>query len=97
MGGGRRLVSATFGLFSGALVRLLSFTHFPNAATDAAIILRGECRKPRVSRPIVLVLLCILMVAGAHSLQCRKFVLVARGKSKKPGIGMISRAQPSAA
>jgi hypothetical protein len=39
----------------------------------------------------------VLMVAGAHSLQCRKFVLVARGKSKKPGIGMISRAQPSAA
>ncbi len=46
-------------------VRLLSFTHFPNAATDAAIILRGECRETRVSGAMVLVLLCIFLVAGA--------------------------------
>ena len=39
----------------------------------------------------------VLLVAGAHNIQCRTFVLLARGKSKKPGIGMISRAQPSAA
>ena len=69
----------------------------PNAATDAAIVLRGERGKPRVSGAILMVLLCIFVVAGAHSPQCRKYVLVARGKSKKPGIGMISRAQPSAA
>jgi hypothetical protein len=95
--GGRRLVSATFGLFSRVLVRLLSFTHFPNAATDAAIILRGECRKPRVSRSIVLVLLVFFVVAGAHSPQCRKFVLLAGRKPKKLGIGMISKASLSAA
>jgi hypothetical protein len=67
MGGRQRLVGATFGLFSGALVRLLSFTHSPNAATDAAILRRPKCRKPRVSGAIVLILLCIFVVAGAHS------------------------------
>ena len=58
-----------------------SFTHFPNAATDAAIVLRGKCRKPGVSGAMVLVLLCIFMVAGAHSLQCRKFVVLERKRA----------------
>jgi hypothetical protein len=46
---------------------------------------------------MVLVLLCISVVAGAHNLQCRKFVLLAGRKSKKPSIGMISQARLSAA
>jgi hypothetical protein len=48
-----------------ALNFLVALTHFPNAATDAAIVLRGESRKPRVSGAIVLLLLCIFVVAGA--------------------------------
>ena len=38
-----------------------------NAATDAAISYLPKCRKPRVSGAMVLVLLCIFVVAGAHS------------------------------
>jgi hypothetical protein len=37
------------------------------------------------------------LVAGAHSPQCRKFVLLAGRKPKKLGIGMISKASLSAA
>ena len=59
-----RVLSATFGLFSRVLVHLLSFTHFPNAATDAAISYLTKCRKPRVSGAMVLVLLSIFVVAG---------------------------------
>ncbi len=44
---------------------VINFEQVSNAATDAAIILRGECRKPRVSGAIVLELLHYLMVAGA--------------------------------
>ncbi|MFM2350703.1 MAG: hypothetical protein RIR04_1669 [Pseudomonadota bacterium] len=44
---------------------LLSFRQIPNAATDAAIVLRGKCRKPRVSGAMVLELLYMFMVAGA--------------------------------
>ena len=91
--GGGVLNSTRFGP-KGPVINLEQVS---NAATDAAIVLRGECRKPRVSRSIVLVLLCILMVAGAHSLQCRKFVLLAGRKPKKLGIGMISKASLSAA
>ncbi len=59
------------------VIAMLPFTHFPNAATDAAIVLRGECRKPRVSRAIVLVLLCNLWLRGrtaynVASLFCQK-------------------------
>ena len=39
----------------------------------------------------------VTMVAGAHSLQCRKFVLLAGRKSKEPKIGMISLTRLSAA
>jgi hypothetical protein len=39
----------------------------------------------------------VTMVAGAHSPQCRKFVLLAGRKPKKLGIGMISKASLSAA
>jgi hypothetical protein len=70
---------------------------FLNAATDAAIVLRGERGKPRVSGAILMVLLCIFVVAGAHNLQCRKFVLLAGRKSKEPKIGMISLTRLSAA
>ena len=78
-------------------VLLVAVTHFPNAATDAAIVLQSECRRPRVSGAMLLVLLSISLVAGAHSLQCRKFVLLAGRKSKEPKIGMISQARLSAA
>ena len=44
---------------------LLLFTQFSNAATDAAIVLRGEYVKPRVIGAMVLVLLSIFVVAGA--------------------------------
>jgi hypothetical protein len=39
----------------------------------------------------------VSLVAGAHSPQCRKFVLLAGRKPKKLGIGMISKASLSAA
>jgi hypothetical protein len=39
----------------------------------------------------------VTMVAGAHSPQCRKFVLLAGRKSKEPKIGMISLTRLSAA
>ena len=90
-------IGAAFQAISCSSFCLLSFIQIPDAATDAAISYLPKCRKPRVSGAILLVLLCIFVVAGAHNIQCRTFVLLARGKSKKPGIGMISRAQPSAA
>jgi hypothetical protein len=44
------------------------------------------------------ILMCTgILVAGAHSLQCRKFVLLVGRKSKKPKIGGIPPARHSAA
>jgi hypothetical protein len=47
----------------------MNAAYVSNAATDAAILLRRECRKPRVSGAMVLVLLCIFVVAGAGYIQ----------------------------
>ena len=76
---------------------LFLFRQNLTAATDAAIVLRGECRKPRVCGAMVLVLLCIFVVAGAHNIQCRTFVLSVGRTSKKPRIGVISEARHSVA
>ena len=61
----RHLVSASFCLFSGELVRVLLSTHFPNAATDAIIFSERKCRKPRDGGALLSVLLYISVFAGA--------------------------------
>ena len=91
--GGGVLNSTRFGP-KGPVINLEQVS---NVATDAAISYLPKCRKPRVSGAMVLVSLCIFMVAGAHSLQCRKFVLAVGRKSEKPGIGGIPPARHSAA
>ena len=72
-------IGAAFQAISCSSFCLLSFRQIP----DAAISYLPKCRKPRVSGAILLVLLCIFVVVGAHNIQCRTFVLLARGKSKK--------------
>jgi len=65
----------------GALASILDFAM---GATNAkATADAGSCR--------------VLMVAGEHSLQCRKFVLLAAHKSKKARIGVLPPARHSAA
>ncbi len=46
-------------------VLLVAVTHFPNAATDAAIFVQHKYIKRRVIGSMVLVLLYIFVVAGA--------------------------------
>ena len=83
-GGGGGVVNSTRFGPKGPVINLEQVS---NAATDAAISYLPKCRKPRVIGAILLVLLCIFVVAGAHNIQCRKFVLLAGRKSKKPKIG----------
>jgi len=56
-----------------------------------------EAMKPPGGAAYAIVIVIIFMVAGAHSQQCRKFVLLAARKSKKPRIGVLPPARRSAA